>query len=172
MVKLVEVENEEERVIAGGMLRCAQEEAGDDPFATPGDTFVWLLENEEGEFVGVTALHSVNWIHRRARGLLWIEPPHRHKGYGTIALNLRNSLAFSKLNLHRVEWAIPETSLERLNMAEVNGEVEEGVVEDAAWVKGKWVSYHLYRLLSTDYSEEWRDIKHMHSAMNEEGGKE
>ena len=125
-------------------------EAGLDPFEVPGgDSYFWIIE-EDGSPVGFTGVHSINWVSRRCRGMLWIAPAWRRKGYGREALRQRNDILFDSYNMNRVEWATDTANAPMIAMGESLGHVREGTARQVAFYGGRYHDYALFSVIRSD----------------------
>lgn len=151
-VRLVPVATDEHKEMLATMIVKTGTEAGLDPYAT-GDSTYWLIEakTDDGWFVsGYTGIHSVNWVSRRCRGLLWILPDARRKGIGEAALRMRNAMLFDQMNMNRIEWVVPIENSARVTLAAKMGQHCEGIAREAVWYDGKYHDYAMYSTIRSD----------------------
>ena len=64
---------------------------------------IWAIVND-GQVIGTTGIHSINWMNRHAAtGTVIGDRSRWGKGYGSEVVRLRTVFAFEELNLERLE---------------------------------------------------------------------
>ncbi len=107
--------------------------------------------------VGNIALQSIDWIHRNAElTFLLGNSSYWGKGIGSEAGLLMLSLAFERLNLHRVGCGTFSDHQGMRKVAEKLGFREEGVRREAIFKEGRFVDLISYGLLQSEYQLEKR----------------
>ena len=150
-VRLTAVVTDEHKDLLSVMIGRTGTEAGLDPYAT-GEATYWLIEAkiDDWQVAGYTGVHSINWVSRRCRGLLWILPEARRKGIGEAALRMRNALLFDQMNMNRIEWVVPIENAARVTLAAKMGQHCEGIAREAVWYDGKYHDYAMYSTIRAD----------------------
>jgi len=68
--------------------------------------FTYIVELRMGnkiQKIGCVSLWNISWTHKRAEIGIWLTPEYFKRGYGSITLNLINTIGFHHLNLNRLE---------------------------------------------------------------------
>jgi ribosomal-protein-alanine N-acetyltransferase len=103
--------------------------------------------DESGEAIGVTSLHEIDLIHRRATIGSWIGRPHWGKGLMREAKALILQFAFDELQLERVQaWVVIDNQRSLSNL-ESCGFRREGVARCHARVGDRSVNQVLLAIL-------------------------
>lgn len=84
-------------------ITMAQEETWFDALSKRSDGITFSIETLEGELIGNTGLHRIDWVPRVATtGTMIGDEQNRGKGYGTDAKMVLLDYAFNTLNLRKV----------------------------------------------------------------------
>jgi RimJ/RimL family protein N-acetyltransferase len=136
------------------LLSRAGTEVGIDPYAF-GEPTYWLIESDQPKgrkvIFGYTGAHSINWISRRCRGLIWIAPEYRRKGIGEAALRIRNDILFDQWNMNRVEWATLASNASLCALSKKLGQIPDGIARQASFHDGAYHDYALYGILRAEW---------------------
>lgn len=144
-VVLRTVESEQDRMDLNAMIVLTGTEVGVDPYQTGPPTY-WIID-VEGEPVGYTGVHSIDFKSRRCRGIIWVHPDHRRHGVATEAVRLRNHLLFDQWNMNRIEWAVSLSNRTSRLFSDARSYAKlEGVLEEAVYYDGKYHDVALYAL--------------------------
>jgi ribosomal-protein-alanine N-acetyltransferase len=76
-------------------------------------------------------------------------------GYGKLAVKAGIEIAFTQLNLHRVEAGIEPDNVRSVALVKSLNMRYEGLSEKRIFMKGKWLDLALYVLTSEDLGIEW-----------------
>ena len=110
--------------------------------------FALLDPNDNGRFVGVTALMYPNKMHRRVRlGYTWLEPHLRGHGvYAAIQkLLIQRALDWGA---KRIEWYVEERNTRAVRAIESIGALKEGVLRQyEKFADGEWVDVAVLSML-------------------------
>ncbi|MBO6687341.1 MAG: GNAT family N-acetyltransferase [Henriciella sp.] len=110
--------------------------------------FALLDPNDNGRFVGVTALMYPNKMHRRVRlGYTWLEPHLRGLGvYAAIQkLLIQRALDWGA---KRIEWYVEERNTRAIRAIESIGALKEGVLREyEKFADGEWVDVAVLSML-------------------------
>lgn len=110
--------------------------------------FALLDPNDNGRFVGVTALMYPNKMHRRVRlGYTWLEPHLRGLGvYAAIQkLLIQRALDWGA---KRIEWYVEERNARAIRAIESIGALKEGVLREyEKFADGEWVDVAVLSML-------------------------
>lgn len=110
--------------------------------------FALLDPNDNGRFVGVTALMYPNKMHRRVRlGYTWLEPHLRGLGvYAAIQkLLIQRALDWGA---KRIEWYVEERNTRAIRAIESIGALKEGVLREyEKFADGEWVDVTVLSML-------------------------
>ena len=117
------------------------------------DVMFGLALHEGGVLVGVSGLHQVDPIGRKAQlGLLIGSSVHWGKGYGTEATRLMLDYAFRTLNLHKVGLQVFSNNPAGRRVYEKAGFRLEGTLREDYFVEGTYVDVHCMGLLRSEWS--------------------
>ena len=110
--------------------------------------FAMLDPNDQGRFVGVTALINPNKMHRRVRlGYTWLEPHLRGRGvYAAIQkLLIERALDWGA---KRIEWYVEERNGRAVRAIQSIGAIKEGVLREyEKFADGEWVDVAVLSML-------------------------
>ena len=104
----------------------------------------------DGELIGGVCLWGIDAFNRRAHLGIAVGPPYRGKGYGTDACRVICRYAFVDRGLHRVQLEVLGANIAAVRAYEKAGFVVDGVMREAAWVRGALVDEVYMSVLSTD----------------------
>jgi RimJ/RimL family protein N-acetyltransferase len=90
-------------------------------------------------FLGHVMLHTLDFKHRRGEVGYWLVPAARGLGLGRTAVSLLVEWAFARLELHRLEITTTPDNLAARALAASLGFVEEGVMRDRNFERGRHV---------------------------------
>ncbi|MFD0636998.1 GNAT family N-acetyltransferase [Catenulispora yoronensis] len=138
--------------------------------ATPDTAGAWLAETarmaqaqprrsfylglEYGDLIGTATLDILSFPHRQGEIGVYLRPDRWAEGLGTEAARLLLELAFSRLELHRVQATFDPRNLPGLRVAEHVKMRPEGVLLDRYLVAGQWQDRALYAITLP----EWRGL--------------
>lgn len=106
----------------------------------------------DGTPIGITSLHEIDYINRKALfGIFIAESDFRNKGIGSLASKLTLDFAFNGIGLNRVELEVIETNIGAINMYRKIGFYEEGIKRDAFFYDGKFVNVKTMSILNKDF---------------------
>lgn len=113
---------------------------------------ICLLESKE--HIGNVALGNVDYVNRNAAVSIFImKTGIRGNGYGTEAMRLILWFAFDRLNLHRVYLRTSPEFVAAVRMYESLGFVQEGILREHYFVRGKYRDKIIYSMLRSEYSK-------------------
>ncbi len=90
--------------------------------------FERAADGSEGEFVGGTGLHRIDWAVRRFELGYWCRTRHQGRGFVTEAVRALTRFAFERLRARRVEVRMDDRNLRSWKLAERAGFALEGVL--------------------------------------------
>lgn len=115
------------------------------------DVVLLALRQADGEPVGSTGFHGINWLARWAEFGILLAPDQWNQGYGGEVTGMMLRYAFQDLNLNAVRLRV-NASHARARRCYVNaGFVEEGVLREAAWVDGRPEDIAVMSVLRRDW---------------------
>lgn len=114
------------------------------------DTNVPFAMTVDEELVGGVCLWGVDAFNRRAHLGISVGPAYRGLGYGTDACRLICRYAFVDRGLHRVQLEVLASNAAARRSYEKAGFVVDGIMREAAWVRGALVDEVYMSRLSTD----------------------
>jgi [ribosomal protein S5]-alanine N-acetyltransferase len=116
------------------------------------DVLFGLALHEGGALVGVSGLHQIDPIGRKAQlGLLIGSPVHWGKGYGTDATRLMLEYAFGTLNLHKVGLQVFSNNPAGRRVYEKVGFTLEGTLREDYFVNGAYVDALCMGMLRSEW---------------------
>ncbi len=114
--------------------------------------FYVVEENLEAQIVGSVSLKGINTRNRTAElGIAIFEPKNFNKGYGTEATKLILKVAFTVLNLNRVELNVFEYNARAKHVYEKVGFKEIGKRRQFMYYGGKYYDSYLMDVLAEEY---------------------
>lgn len=119
--------------------------------ASRSDIKMFSVIRDDGDFVGVTGLTSIDLINRRAEFSLYIAPSEMRKGLGSAALKTLCDHAFQDLNLNCV-WGESFVDNPAIEMFKKVGFQEEGMRRQFYYREGRYVTAVLFSMLAKDLS--------------------
>lgn len=111
--------------------------------------FTWAIEClADSAFVGMTALHDLDFRNRNCMWGIWIAPPDRWgHGFGTEACELAVTYAFRELGMERVYLEVYQGNERGRRAYEKAGFTLEGTLRRHVWREGRFVDSHLMAVL-------------------------
>ena len=94
--------------------------------------FERAADGAEGDFVGGTGLHRIDWTVRRFELGYWCRTSHQGRGFVTEAAQALTRFAFERLQARRVEVRMDDTNERSWQVAERAGFALEGVLRSDA----------------------------------------
>ncbi|MCW2786566.1 MAG: family N-acetyltransferase [Marmoricola sp.] len=117
-----------------------------------GDAFAPFAVDAEGELVGAVCLWGVDLHNRRAHLGIVIGEDFRGHGYGTDACRAILRYAFVDRGLHRVQLEVLDTNTGALRAYEKAGFRRDGLLREAAWIRGGFQDEVVMSVLTSDPS--------------------
>lgn len=96
----------------------------------------FIIENSEGDMVGLVELVEINYIHRRAEFQIIIAPNWQNKKYGERATRLAINYAFGVLNLYKLYLFVDKENKPAIHIYEKCGFKLEGELLGEFFVNG------------------------------------
>ncbi|MEN3001355.1 MAG: GNAT family protein [Armatimonadota bacterium] len=135
------------------LSRLAEEEWFDKVMRQSDREVVFAIETLEGEHIGFTGIHQIDWQHGTAatgtiigRKDLW------SKGYGTDAVRVRTRYAFEVLGLRMLIAEVMAENLASLKLLRKVGYQEVGRIPRRYWKRGAYRDVILLALERSDYA--------------------
>jgi RimJ/RimL family protein N-acetyltransferase len=136
----------------------AEEQAWFQRTAASDSDVVWGLF-ADGQHIGSTAIHRINWRNRRAlTGIVIGDRTWWGRGVATQAHALRTRYAFDELNLEKLVTTVIEGNTASRRALERVGYCSIGVHRRHEFRGGQWWDTRIFELLS----EEWRERQSAH----------
>ncbi len=102
--------------------------------------------------IGDISLRNLDWRNRSAElGILIGEKCYWDQGYGTEALNLFLLHCFETLNLRRIFLQVFEDNPRAIHVYQKCGFVQEGILREAVYYKGKYLNVIVMAILKADW---------------------
>ena len=119
---------------------------------TDPDSVRWSIDClEDGEFIGMTGLHHINFRNRNCGWGIAIGPPSRWgKGYGTEACMLTMRFAFKELGMEKVYLRVYEGNDRGRRAYEKAGFKVEGTLPRDVWLHGRFATTYLMAVYRDD----------------------
>lgn len=112
---------------------------------------VFAIETSRGRYVGCLGLHDIDWVDRHCEfGLVIANPQEWGRGYAAQAVRLGIHLAFSKLNLHRLEVKLLERHRIARSLYERLGFFPEARLRGRRFMEGCYEDVIVLSLLSDE----------------------
>ncbi|NUP49018.1 MAG: GNAT family N-acetyltransferase [Catenulispora sp.] len=114
----------------------------------------FYLGLEYGDLIGTATLDILSFPHRQGEIGVYLRPDRWAEGLGTEAARLLLELAFSRLELHRVQATFDPRNLPGLRVAEHVKMRPEGILLDRYLIAGQWQDRAMYAITLP----EWRGL--------------
>lgn len=112
---------------------------------------VWVLR-VDGQTIGSTGVHGIDWINRHATtGTMIGEREQWGKGYGTESVRLRTAFAFDDLGLERLETEVFSQNIGMHRALERSGYRKIGTRQHYIYRGGCWHDVSLLELLRDEW---------------------
>ena len=119
--------------------------------STAEDSVVWRIV-ADGQTVGNTGIHQINWINRGGMtGLMIGETSVWGKGYASEAVKLRTAYAFEELGLERLGSQSFVENVPMHRALEKSGYQKIGRERKAVYRGGCWHDLYLFEVLRDDW---------------------
>ena len=113
-----------------------------------------ICKDVTNEMIGVIYLLNIDNVSRSAEIAVMIgESEHQNKGYGSLAIDEILDHAFNNLNLNRVTLTVLEDNMRALQVYRKIGFKQEGLMRDALYKNGKYVSLVMMSILQREYKK-------------------
>ena len=100
----------------------------------------FIVEDDEGERVGLVELVEIDHLHRRAEFLVMVSPDHQGRGYATAATSRAINYAFRVLNLYTLYRLVDVDNARAIRIYERAGFQREGLLVDEYFSDGRYRS--------------------------------
>lgn len=132
-------------------LTMADEERWYEQVSASQTDVVWAILRE-GQPIGSTGLHGIDWRNRRAVSGIWIGDTSQHgQGFGRETMQLRTAYAFEELNLEKVITTIVDEN-ERSKRAAISAGYRQcGLHRRHFFREGRWLDEWLGEILRDDW---------------------
>ena len=154
--------------------------------ATPDTTGAWLSETarmaqlqprrsfylaveQYGDLIGSATLDILSFPHRQGEIGVYLRPDRWAEGLGTEASRLLLELAFSRLELHRVQTTVDPRNTPGMRVAEHVKMRPEGVLLDRFLVGGQWQDRAMYAITMPEWRGGGRGGAHAAGAAGDAG---
>ena len=122
-------------------------------FGESDNAVFWMIE-ADGETIGATGIHAIDWINAHATtGIVIGAKEHWRKGYATEAMRLRTRYAFRELNLHKLMTEVDTENEASRKALERNGYRSVGIRREQTFREGKWHDRWVGEVLRADWEK-------------------
>ena len=111
---------------------------------------MFILE-KSNEQLGMVALYSIDYIHRKAEFAIMIDPIHQGFGYSSQATRLAMDYAFKVLNLHKLYLITDEANEKAIHIYKKVGFMKEAVLKDEYFVNGNYRNSVFMSMFQDEY---------------------
>lgn len=111
---------------------------------------LFILE-KSNEQLGLVALFSIDYIHRKAEFAIMIDPIHQGFGYSSKATKLAMDYAFKTLNLHKLYLIVDEVNEKAIYVYKKVGFSKEAVLKDEFFVNGAYHNSVIMSMFQDEY---------------------
>ncbi len=117
------------------------------------DDVVWIIE-AEGEAIGATGIHRIDWVSAHGTtGIVIGRPDAWGKGYASEAMALRTRYAFRELNLRKLVTEVFAENVASRRALEKTGYRTVGIRREHFWSGGAWHDVWLGEVLRSEWEE-------------------
>lgn len=120
----------------------------------PQKNYQFIIENDDGDFIGSTGIHSVHLKHRDGEFGIRLCPSCWGKGFASEAAQKMLNFGFNELNLHRIAVETIANNLPAIDLCNRLGMKYEGRFREHKRRNGRW--YDSLRFAILDH--EWQVI--------------
>jgi len=113
--------------------------------------YLAAILKDTGEIVGEGVIKVLDPVHRQGELGFGVAKPHWNKGLATEISKTLLTVAFSTLNLHRVQALASPDNKGAIRVMQKLGMGREGLLRDVAQVKGRWWSSVVYSVLDREF---------------------
>ncbi len=106
-----------------------------------------------GELVGAVRYNDIHWTNKSTSLGGWIGSSFEGQGLITKAMKVLITYAFSELKLNRLEAHCHSENRRSRAMVEKLGFIQEGILRQAEWRRGRLVDVVIYGLLASDWEQ-------------------
>lgn len=132
----------------------AGERAWIEDVARDPNAVVWALTTPDGQHIGSTGLHGIDWRHRHAdSGIIIGEPAFWGRGIATEAMRLRTAYAFRELGLEKVSTHVFDDNVGSRTALMKAGYREIGWARRHVFFDGRWHDTWLGEILREDWEQ-------------------
>lgn len=105
----------------------------------------------DGEIVGGIGIQQLDYINQLAEVGYWVGKSYRRRGYGSQAVNLVLSFAFTKIKLHKVYARVYGPNVGSGKLLKKLGFKMEGNLRKQIMVRKRWYDVMMYGLLKDEF---------------------
>lgn len=117
---------------------------------TEGNGIPWkIVEVKTGTPIGVISVYFYKPEHNKAEVGFWLLPEYWNKGFASEALETVVQYWKNVKGLHRMEAFVEDGNEASARLLEKTGFVREGLMKDCERKNGKYISLHIYALISS-----------------------
>lgn len=111
------------------------------------------ITDETDEYLGTISLKNVNMEHRSAEMAISVRKKVRGHGVAMRAVGLLLARSFNEMGLHRIYLTVLADNITAIRFYEKCGFTYEGELRDHLFINGHYISWKLYGMLDSEYSE-------------------
>ncbi len=117
----------------------------------PREKYVWLLQNEEGYFIGLFGLNKGKKNYFNAEIWYKLFPEFWNKGFATEAVNCVLNFCFFELKLHRITAGCATENVASIKVLQKAGFKKEAHHRKILPIRGHWIDNYEFAILEEDY---------------------
>jgi [ribosomal protein S5]-alanine N-acetyltransferase len=117
----------------------------------PRKKYVFCLENNEKEFIGLIGINIGKPAYKNAEIWFKLHSKYWNQGFATEAVNRILDFCFNDLNLHRIEAGCAVENIASKRVLEKVGMTKEGLCRKILPIRGEWVDNYEFAILDTDF---------------------
>jgi RimJ/RimL family protein N-acetyltransferase len=119
----------------------------------PRKKFVFCVENNEKEFIGLIGVNIGRPAYKNAEIWFKLHSKYWNKGFATEAVNRVLHFSFIDLKLHRIEAGCAVENLASRRVLEKVGMIKEGHCRKLLPIRGQWVDNFEFGILDSDFDK-------------------
>jgi [ribosomal protein S5]-alanine N-acetyltransferase len=113
----------------------------------------WAIERlSDRQILGAAGVNHIQKIHKKGEIGYWLFPEYWAQGLSKTVIPMICEDAFGRMGLHRIEAVVEQENTASAKALLACGFTHEGLMRDAEWKPGRWISLDIYSLLAPEWN--------------------